>query len=201
MNNLNDKLLAMIKAAISTDDVTGTEQGNGNAGFIDVMSARDKNIQKDIPAAFEMYTLLQHFSDSLPLFDIAPTALKSGIYIDAQKQTVVGIVPIPEDMLGYISCWITDSMHSAEVKRMPGLLALPFSIEKHDDIEMLIPEWFAVFYVDGSVDHCIPVLALKSVTEDERFGDWVDVALHRMEHFNLPAQAALSEIVKHQTHA
>jgi UDP-2,3-diacylglucosamine pyrophosphatase LpxH len=54
---------------------------------------------------------------------------------------------------------------------------------------------FAVFYVDGNEDHCIPILALSSVLEDERFGDWVSVAFERMQTFCLPCNRARSAIV------
>jgi len=45
----------------------------------------------------------------------------------------------------------------------------------------------------------VPILALKSVLEDERFGgDWVAVALHRLTDFSLPQadaqQAAGAEV-------
>jgi hypothetical protein len=82
---------------------------------------------------------------------------------------------------------------------MPGIFVLPFSIEYHASIEHLLPEWFAAFYVRGEPDHCIPILALKSMLADQRFGgNWVDLALECMTAFALPQEQAANEIDRHK---
>lgn len=170
-------------------------------GFISLMAQKSANVRRDIPAAYEMYSLLKHFMGYLSIYDHMPKSLSAGVYFDASALCAVLIAPIPEKMLAYSAHWIADSLHSDEVKSMPGLLCIPFSIERFDELEVLIPEWFSVFYVDGKVEHCIPILTLKSIYEDARFGDWVDVALHRMEHFGLYAtQEAKSAVRTPYTH-
>ena len=65
-------------------------------------------------------------------------------------------------------------------------------------VEHLLPEWFAAFYVRGEPGHCIPILALRSVLADQRFGgDWVAVALERMTAFALPQEQAASAVRNH----
>jgi len=166
-------------------------------GFVGVMARSSAGVQKDIPAAMEMYTLLDYFMYSLPLasrylaFDAEPIPLEPGIVVSEQGDKIVALLPIQAQQLTEVAFWLADALPSREVKAMPGLLTLMFSVEAHDDVQHLLPEWTAAFYVQSNKDHCIPILALRSVLDDERFGgDWVTVALHRMSEFGLPQQAA-----------
>lgn len=194
------ELEVFVAQAISGDVF---EQSGG--GFVGVMAKSVPAIQKDIPAAFEMYTLLGHFLKSLPLrqgrltFDAATLMLEPGIVVDSEEGKVVALLPVQAHQLSEVAFWLADALPSREVKAMPGMLALMFTVETHDEVKHLLPEWLAAFYVQGDGRHCVPILALKSVLEDERFGgDWVAVALHRLTEFALPQadaqQAAGAEI-------
>ena len=89
----------------------------------------------------------------------------------------------------------SNNAYATQAVARAGTLALSFVIEPHGEAEHLIPEWHAAWYVSHDPGHCIPVLALKSVLQDERFsGDWVDVALHRMGVFRLPRAKALDAL-------
>jgi hypothetical protein len=59
MNTVADQqhwLSSLIQAAIGGDVIT--EEGGG---FVAVMAQSNPHIRQDIPSAFEMYTLLEHF--------------------------------------------------------------------------------------------------------------------------------------------
>ncbi|WP_426810504.1 hypothetical protein ABOC32_06680 [Pseudomonas sp. WOUb67] len=194
------ELEAFVAQAISGDVLA---QAGG--GFVSVMAKSAPAIQKDIPAAFEMYTLLEHFLKSLPIrqatigYGAQMLDLEPGIVVDHDGHKVVALLPIQAGQLGEVAFWLADALPSREVKTLPGMLALVFSVETHEDIKHLLPEWVAAFYVQGQARHCVPILALKSVLEDKHFGgDWVAVALHRLASFALPQadaqQAAGSEV-------
>ena len=57
-------------------------------GFVGVMASSRAAIQKDIPAAFEMYTLLEHFLETLPIryetlaYEAGLVDLEPGIVVD-----------------------------------------------------------------------------------------------------------------------
>ena len=194
------ELEAFVAQAISGDIFA---QAGG--GFVSVMAKSSPAIQKDIPAAFEMYTLLEHYLKSLPVrhaaigYGAKMLDLEPGIVVDDDGRKVIALLPIQATQLAQVAFWLADALPSQEVKAMPGTLALMFSVETHEGTEHLLPEWMAVFYVQGDARHCVPILALKSVLEDERFGgDWVAVALHRLTDFSLPQadaqQAAGAEV-------
>lgn len=186
----------MIDAAIGGDVLA-----DSGGGFVRVMAKNKPHIQQDIPAAFEMYTLLSHFLPQLPLrplaLEHAPPLLSPAILYDEAAGRVVALIPLAPGEMELVAYWVSGGLRSDMVKAMAGLLALPFSIETHDGTQHLIPEWFAAFYVDSSAAHCVPILTLPSVTTDERIGDWVEVALLRMPFFGLPCTIA-SDAVKHQ---
>ncbi len=182
---MKDKISAMIEAAIGGD------------GFVSIMGKSSPGIRQDIPAAFEAYTLLSHFIGRLPVHPVTLDAtnplsdLSPAILHDATAARLVALLPICAGELTAVAYWITDSVRSDQVKQMAGVLALPFSIETPlTGVEVLLPEWFAAFYVDADPGHCIPILALRAVLADERFGDWVSVALERMAAFGLPQEQA-----------
>jgi len=189
----------LIDQAISGDVLTGD-----GGGFIKVMASKNSHaVENDIPTAFEMYTLLQYFVDRLPFAamplheDFAPMDLAPLIAHDEERNRLVALLPVTEDMpLGVIAHFIADRLPSAQVKSMPGILALPFVIETHEGAEHLIPEWYAAFYKDGHPGHCFPILTMRSVLNEESFsGDWVDVALNRMAVFRLPREDAQEAVV------
>jgi len=196
---MKDKIRVMIETAIG-GDVLNEKDG----GFVSIMGKNSPNIQQDIPAAFEAYTLLLHFLDRLPTCSVSLDAaspmsgLSPAILHDAATARLVALLPIEADELATVAYWLTDSMRSQQIKQMAGVLALPFSIEHHAGVDHLLPEWFAAFYVHGEPDHCIPILALRSVLADQRFGgDWVNMALERMTVFALPQKQAKNAVMKH----
>ncbi|MBH3383299.1 hypothetical protein I5S53_04810 [Pseudomonas juntendi] len=187
-----DELEAFVAQAIGGDVLA-----EAGGGFVGVMARSAPSIQKDIPVAFELYTLLEHFLKSLPIrrepisFDAPTLEIEPGIVVDQKGHKVVALLPIQAGQLGDVAFWLAEALPSREVKSLPGILALAFSVETHQDVKHLLPEWMAAFYVEGEGRHCVPILALKSVLEDERFGgDWVAVALHRLADFALPQAQA-----------
>ena len=184
-----DEIARWVERAIGGDVIA-----DGDGGFVAVMAKGNPQIRQDIPAAFEMYTLLSHYASSLPLHAVdltdAEVHLVPAILYDQKAGKVLALIPIGAGELDLVAYWVAGGIPSDTVRRMSGLLALPFSLETHAEEQHLIPEWFAVFYVKGSADHCVPSLTMRSVTADDRFGDWVAVALHRMEIYGLPKDAA-----------
>lgn len=186
-----------ISEAISCDVLS-----SDGVGFLSIMSKGNPHIQSDIPHAFEMYSLLDHYIEKLPFsersFDIGQPdiRLRPGVFFDPATGRLVALIDIAAGQLPEVAFWLTDSMRCAQItKRKGGLLALAFSTELHTEVEHIIPEWFASFYVDGSQAHCMPILALKSVMTDGRFGsDWMDVALGRMAMFCLPRSDAIRAV-------
>jgi hypothetical protein len=196
------ELLGMIDNAIGADVDVLADSGTG---FVAVMGKKaNMDIRQDVPAAFEMYTLLSHFMKTLPFhvseLGKADTVLSPSVHFDKANGRVVALIPIGAKELELVSFWLSEGLRSNTVKAMAGMLALPFSVEVHEDRSHLIPEWFAAFYVNGSEDHCVPMLALRSVTMDERFGDWVAIALERMQVFGLPCASAQNAIDQKTAH-
>ena len=196
------KIDTMIRRAM-----IGGEYVNGqNDGFISVMVRKGiPSVQKDIPAVFEAYALLSYFLGVLPcqatmlnstqvLANLQPT-----IHHDMINGRLVVLIPISPGELGYVAHWLTDHLRSHHVKNMPGTLALAFSMEHHQEIAWLLPEWFSAFYIQGKTEHCIPILSLPSVLTDQRLGeDWVSMALERMTIFSLPQKQAVTAIYEDQ---
>lgn len=195
-DDLRTEIRALIDAAIGGDVIS-----DSNGGFVAVMAKGNPHVKQDIPAAFEMYTLLSYYMDSLPFsttcLSEAEISLTPGVLFDEAAGTLVVLIPVDKGLLDAIAYWVAEGIRSNTVRAMPGILALPFSIETHDDVRHLIPEWFAAFYVDGDKGHCLPSLTFRSVTLDERFADWVAIAFERMRVFGLPCAAA-SEAIRHE---
>lgn len=181
-------LLRLIDVAISAESALAD-----GGGFVSVMSRGRPHVRKDIPAAFEMYTLLSHHLLTLPLrllsLEDTPIALTPGIAFDPRSGRVVALIRVEPRQLELIAYWVTGGLQSDTVRGMAGVLALPFSIEVHE-VQWLLPEWFAAFYIDTDSpgQRCIPILALRSVMQDERFADWVVIARQRMRMFGLPCE-------------
>jgi hypothetical protein len=187
--SLRGELLSLIEAAIAGDLLN-----EDRCGFVTVMARSKPHIRQDIPAAFEMYTLLTHYLGTLPLHAVtlgcSEVPLAPGILFDVPSGRLLVLIPVDAHQMEDIAYWVASGVRSPAVKAMAGLLALPFSIEAREETRHLIPEWFAAFYVGGSADHCVPVLALRSIVLDPRFADWVAVALERMPVFGLPCARA-----------
>lgn len=187
MNSVH--LKSLIAQAIGGDILHET-----NGGFVAVMAHKGVDILNDIPAAFELYALLDHFIDLFPLqmssFLEGWVQMTLAVHYDAAQQRVLCMVPIAQGELEHVAHWISGRLYSDRVRGMPGMLALPFVIERHDGVDHLIPEWFAAFYVDGNPDHCVPLLTLMSATLDPRLNDWVRMAILRMPLYGMPCVAA-----------
>lgn len=187
----NETLRMLIDRAVASDATAE----DGACGFIRVM-ARRRAAQLDIPVAFELYGLLQHFAEALPWHEMpleGSLPLTPGLF--ASDAWVVAMIPIEAGSLSDVAHWLADGLHSGHVKQHAGLLALPFAIETHGGQQHLIPEWFAAFYVNADPSHCVPLLALRSALDDNRIGaDWVTVSLVRMEAFGLPSASARSAL-------
>jgi hypothetical protein len=184
---------AMIDAAIGGDVLT--DKGHG---FVSIMGKSGRLVQQDIPAAFEAYTLLSYFLATLPLTQyssaITVDSLQPALHYDREAGRLLALLPVERNELQSVAFWLTDSMKSDLLKKMPGILALPFTVEEHMGVDLLLPEWFAAFYVNSDPGHCIPLLLFHSVLSDSRFSDWVRIALERMAVFGLPQTAAKAEL-------
>ncbi len=182
-------LEGMVERAIGGDVLTEKD-----GGFLAVMSKGSSMVRQDIPAAFEMCGLLHHYLAKYPVqqanFESADVLLSPSVQYDPGRKAVVLLMQIEAETLQYVACAIADNLRSDKVKAMPGVLAIPFAIETFEGEQFLLPEWFVAFYVDGNEDQCVPLLTGRSVTDDQRFGDWVNIAVERMAVFGLPRSAA-----------
>lgn len=164
------------------------------AGFIHVMAHKNVDVRRDVPCAFEVYSLLHHYLDSLSMEmaqDGHVVNLRHSIQFNEQHQRLMLMINVGANELEYVAHWIADRLPSNQVKAMAGILVVPFMIETWDDKKHLIPEWCAAFYVSGNADHCVPILVMQSVLSNNQFGgDWVESALNRLEVFGLPVGKA-----------
>lgn len=191
---MDDNLIVLLDAA----------EACGPESVLTAMGAHaNPSVAQDVPVAAEMFGLLRHFLGTLPRHSLADGEvyrLAPGIYENHPLNQAVAFIPIQAGELDLIAYWLAQSVQSPKMIALPGLLVLPFSIEEHDGRRWLIPEWFALFYVDSAPDHCVPLLALRSVLDDGRFSDWVDAALVRAAAFRLPTveavQAAAQVIIQ-----
>lgn len=155
---------------------------------------------RDVPVAMEMIALLQHFAPRLGVLDNTglgddgqDVELAPGVLWGGSKLLL--LIDVPAGQFEDISHWVADSLPSAKIKAMPGILALPFTIEqKGDEADaqaLLFPEYFAVFYPHGKADNAFLTLTMRSVLEHEAIGgDWVDAAVARMGFYGLPRRLA-----------
>jgi len=180
---MRDELLHLLDVA----------EAAGAGSMLAIMGAHENSsIAHDIPVAAEMLGLLRHFLPTLP-YQVTKDgllALDPGIYDYTELGHVVALIPLHAGELDLVAYWLSQAMQSPKLVALPGMLALPFSIEIHDGQRWLIPEWFALFYVDRSPKHCVPLLAFRSVLNDGRFADWVPAALVRADSFGLRTEEA-----------
>lgn len=186
---LQDLLLQSMEADVISDE---------GAGFLAVLSRKGQNVQNDIPVVFETYGLLAHFlagsqAIETELNETAPTVdLTPAIHYDRANRRVLLLAAIGAGELPLIAYWMSDRLPSKKVQSMPGLLAVPFCIETQAGTDLLIPEWYASFYVDSTQAHCVPILTLRSMLSNETVSqDWVRAALLRMRVFALPQEDAI----------
>lgn len=98
------ELEAFVAQAISGDIFA---QAGG--GFVSVMAKSSPAIQKDIPAAFEMYTLLEHYLKSLPVrhaaigYGAKMLDLEPGIVVDDDGRKVIALLPIQANQLAQVA--------------------------------------------------------------------------------------------------
>lgn len=180
-----------------------SEAMNPDSGVIVVMGEKTDAVRNDIPAAFEMLALLDHFKSRLCFFEPVInevhtlTKLAPGISFDNVNGRVRALLPINPGELADIAFWISDRLPSDQVKSFGGTLAVLFDVKEFDGKRYLLPEWFSCFYVNNDVDHLIPILVLRSVLENEVIGqDWVITALHRSKIYGLPSEKAIKEAEK-----
>ena len=187
------ELHQLVAAAIGGDAVTGT-----GFGFVGVMAGAAPAIRQDIAPAFEMYTLLSHYLDRLPIAhtDLGTSAvpLAPAVHYDRGAGRLLALLPIGKSELSLIAHWLAAGLRSDTVRNMPGLLALPFSVETRDGTRHLLPEWLAAYYVDGNAEHCVPLLALPSMMLDARMADWLTIAFERMPLFGMPCATARAAV-------
>ena len=190
---LRAALLELVEAAIGGDVLAGAD-----FGFVGVMARAAPAIRQDIAPAFEMYTLLAHYLAALPLatgaLDGVEVALAPAIHYDQAGGRVLALLPVGKNELALVAHWLAGGLRSDAVKAMPGVLALPFSIETHAGRRHVLPEWFAAYYVDGRPQHCVPLLALASMAHERGLADWMAVAFERMALFGLPCAEARAAV-------
>ncbi len=161
---------------------------------------------KDVPGAMEMVALLQHFAPRVRVID-TPCLGEDGKDVELAQGIVWGdgklllLIEIPEGEFENIAYWVADTLPSSKIKAMPGVLALPFTIENAGEDgsgqRVLFPDWFAVFYPHGMAEHAFATLVLRSMLSHEALGgDWVDVAVGRMAYYALPREKAEKFVAK-----
>ncbi len=194
-----EELVIRAQIAVLTDAALCGDWKGSNVPSVLRAMGQDSVKARDIPAAMEMVALLQHFGATLPvrlstLGGDAPVELQAGVVWD-QGGKLVLMVAVDAGALEHIAHWVADALPSQELRAMPGVLAMPFSVEAHGEGEgaeaVLFPEWFTVYYPYGRADLAFPILALRSILHHEQFGgDWVNVAIGRMAHYSLPRELA-----------
>lgn len=187
-------------ASLTNAAMGGDWEAGDKASVLQVMGC-DPLKARDVPVAMEMVALLQHFADRLAVRDVPEMGevgsqdveLSPGIVWGGSK--LLALLDIPAGAFEEMAHWIADSLPSAKIRAMPGVLALPFTIENKGEGEdaqaVLFPDWIAAFYPHARAEHAFPILTLRSVLANEAFGgDWVDAAVGRMGFYGLPRKLA-----------
>jgi hypothetical protein len=175
--------------------------GCHDSNFLDVMAAKSRTVSLDIPAFFELASLIllgvekAGVTPATLSSDLPPLLTSQAVHYDADGLRGVALLTIPAGGLEYVLHWGAASLQSPKVKALPGVLALPFSVESRNDTQYVLPDWFAAYYVDGDPEKCVPLLTLKAMLDHEGMaGDWVDVALQRMPLYRLPQTKATQAV-------
>ena len=187
-------------ASLTSAAMGGDWEADDKASVLQVMG-RDPVKARDVPVAMEMVALLQHFADRLAVRDVPglgevgsqDVELSPGIVWGGSK--LLALLDIPAGAFEDMAHWIADSLPSEKIRAMPGVLALPFTIENQGDGDdaqaVLFPDWIAVFYPHARAEHAFPILTLRSILASDAFGgDWVDAAVGRMGFYGLPRKLA-----------
>lgn len=139
-------------ASLTDAAMCGDWQGSDAASVLRVMG-RNPLKARDVPVAMEMIALLQHFSTRLDVRDVPglgeegeeDVELAPGIVWGGSKLLV--LLDVPAGTFEDIAHWVADSLPSAKIKAMPGVLALPFTIESTGEGDeakaVLFPDWVA----------------------------------------------------------
>ncbi|KAB7619715.1 hypothetical protein [Verminephrobacter eiseniae] len=193
-------------ASLTDAAMCGDWQGSDAASVLRVMG-RNPLQARDVPVAMEMVALLQHFATRLDVRDVPGLGVEGQEDVELTPGIVWGgskllvLLDVPAGAFDDIAYWVADSLPSAKIKAMPGVLALPFTIEstgEGDEAQaVLFPDWVAVFYPHARAEHAFPILALRSVLSNDAFGgDWVDAAIGRMGFYGLPRKLAEQFVAK-----
>lgn len=165
---------------------------------INVMGEKSAAVQQDIPAAMEMYSILQLALEQFhpqehALEKTAIVPLQPGILIDSNTRRLLVIYPIGTNELSLIAFFTSEKIRSASIKSHQGLLVYPFLIEETH----LLPDWYAGFFINNSEKHCIPILQMASISSHFPPGaDEIEMVLQRMAAWGLPVNYALTAIRK-----
>lgn len=175
---------------------------HGSAPSVLRTMGKDALQANDVPAALEMVALLQHFTPAAHVRVVPASGLET-VPADVELEpgvvwsdaNLLLLVNIPESSFEDVAYWVADRLPSAKVKALPGVLALPFTVESVEvdgsEQAVLFPDWFSVFYPHGMAHHAVPILTLRSVLANGAFGgDWVDAAVGRMGVYGLPRESA-----------
>lgn len=190
--------MSMLPTHAQIEQWVNTQISDG--GMISLMGTH-AHLQRDIPAAFEAFTLLLHLSKNLPIqaaceqIDITMPQLAWVPPTADSEGTLLMVAHMPPGLFGDIALWITDLTRSATLKTMPGALALPFSVAMANDGMVLVPEWAAAFYPHQQHGNCFPLLVFESMLNQGIVPpDWTETALHRLGHYRLPVDAAQANL-------
>lgn len=193
-NDFSQRLRTLAIQEIGCNGTAISDEGSDEPGIISVLSSRSVVARCDIPAAFEAYAGLLRALDEAPARALntderVPNA--PGVYwlsdpdgsAEEKSHYVTCVVDIEEGMLKYVAYWLTENLLSDRLAELPGTLKTLFEIRRTGNQEHLFPEWFAVFcdQQGGS----FPLLAYRSILEDERFGNWAQTACERMPVYRL----------------
>ncbi|QTP13406.1 hypothetical protein [Serratia symbiotica] len=193
-------LLEQCKAALAQD--VFNYHTDKNISLIQMMSMKGKAFATDIPVITEYFSLLDYVLEkqseigTLPITvdgEILINRLQTAAYRSEDNKQCLLAIAVNEGELGYIAHWVADRIRSVRVSNMPGVLLLPFTVESHESIPFLLPDWCAAFYVDQNPDTCVPIITLQSVLTNNAIpGDWTLSALHRLHSYHCPVSKALA---------
>lgn len=157
-----------------------------------IASMGQNSIQvEDIPRVTEVYSLLEHFIEKLPIVqnDFEHDNLRIEPCITMDKKRLVLLMPVKADMGKHICHWLFDNIYSHTLKAKPGIVAIPFQFATIKEQLQIIPDWFFCFYPEGEKLFFTPSLIIKSALSNDFPGeDWVSEAVSRMAFYRLPTQ-------------
>ena len=162
-----------------------------NEGGLVASMGKNPTQSEDIPRVTEVYSLLEHFLEKLPVvqnnFDYDNLIIEPCIAMD--KKRLVLLMPVKANTGKHICHWLFDNIHSDTIKAKSGIVAIPFQFATIKERLQIIPDWFFCFYPDGAELFFTPSLIIKSILNNDAIGeDWVSEAMARMTFFRLPTQ-------------